>query len=540
VAPVCGLLWLGLQSFERQRQALDTLTAEKLDTELQARTTAAARQAFVDKTHPIARDRFVIEQGTVVTPALRAPLPAQAPPEFAEAERLELTLGRPDLALPAYRALLDTHRWDALASSRIARCLSRLGRTTEARTTWRTLAQSHPDARDLSHRPFGIVAAIEAGETQGLYEQIASGRWVISGEQAEYFLNTLDPVRTSPYLERFRFAREVQDKFRPNDSPRPGEVQTSRLNDRTIFYRAENADRLTGFALDQAWVDGTLRPELERELGMTSRTRQDLWLYGGALALVLLVLSAGVLLLLRDISREARVNRLRSEFVSGVSHELKTPITLIRLYGETLLRHRNLADAERDGFYRIITRESDRLGRLVNQVLSFSRVERGDQTYALEEGDPAPVLAGIVKDYGELLARAGFSVKCSLPTSAPAVRFDAAALSQAVVNLLDNAAKYSGESREIVVRLQAADGCVTFEVEDHGVGIPPAEQSRIFERFYRAPNRTATGGYGLGLFMVRHIMEAHGGRAEVESEPGRGSRFRLVFPVVSEWAHTAS
>ena len=90
------------------------------------------------------------------------------------------------------------------------------------------------------------------------------------------------------------------------------------------------------------------------------------------------------------------------------------------------------------------------------------------------------------------------------------------------------------------MRLQAAAGQVTVEVEDHGVGIPPSEQSRIFERFYRAPNRTATGGYGLGLFMVRHIMEAHGGRAEVESEPGRGSRFRLVFPVVTEWAHTAS
>ncbi len=508
VAPVCGLLWLGLQSFERQRQALDTLTAEKLETELQARTTAAAGQAFADKAHPIARDRFVIAQGTVVTPTLRAPLPAQPPPEFAEAERLELTLGRPDLALPAYRALLDTQHWDALASSRIARCLSKLGRATEARTIWRTLARTHPDARDLSHRPFGIVAAIEAGETEGLYEQIAAGRWELSGDQAEYFLNTLDPARTSPYLEHFRFAREVQDQFRPNDSPRPGEIHTSRVNDRTIFFRAEGADRLTGFALNQAWVDATLRPELERELGMTSRTRQDSWFYGGALALVLLVLSAGVMLILRDVSREARVNRLRSEFVSGVSHELKTPITLIRLYGETLLRHRNLADAEREGFYRIITRESDRLGRLVNQVLSFSRVERGDQTYALEEGDPAPVLAGIVKDYGELLARAGFSVKCSLPTSAPAVRFDAAALSQAVVNLLDNAAKYSGESREIVVRLQAADGYVTFEVEDHGVGIPPAEQSRIFERFYRAPNR-----YGYRRLRPRPVHGAahHGG-----------------------------
>ena len=184
VAPVCGLLWLGLQSFERQRQALDTLTAEKLAIELQARTKAAVEQAFTDATHPIARDRSIVQRGSVVTPMLRAPLPVQAPPEFAEAERLELTLGRPDLALVAYRDLLDTPRLEAVALSRIARCLSKLGRTAEARTTWHRLAQSHPDARDLSHRPFGIVGMIEAGETQGLYEQVSSGRWELSGDQA--------------------------------------------------------------------------------------------------------------------------------------------------------------------------------------------------------------------------------------------------------------------------------------------------------------------------------------------------------------------
>ena len=303
------------------------------------------------------------------------------------------------------------------------------------------------------------------------------------------------------------------------------------MNDSTIFYRAESADRLIGFALNQSWINGTLRTGLERELGMTSRSRQDLWLYGGALALVLLVLSAGVLLLLRDISREARVNRLRSEFVSGVSHELKTPITLIRLYGETLLRHGNLSNRERDDFYRIITRESDRLGRLVNQVLSFSRVERGDQTYALEEGDPAPVLAGIVKDYGELLARAGFSVKCSLPTSAPAVRFDAAALSQAVVNLLDNAAKYSGSRARLSCASRLRPTRSRSKWRTTAWAFRRRNSRGSSSGFTARRIGTATGGYGLGLFMVRHIMEAHGGRAEVDSEPGRGSRFRLVFPV---------
>jgi signal transduction histidine kinase len=218
---------------------------------------------------------------------------------------------------------------------------------------------------------------------------------------------------------------------------------------------------------------------------------------------------------------------------------LKTPITLIRLYGETLLDRAELSAAERTDFFRIIVRESERLSRLVNQVLTFSRIERGAQSYSLEEGDLREAISGIVDDYREYLDRAGFTVERTLGSSAAAVRFDAAALSQAVTNLLDNAVKYSGLSREIGVRLEASSREVRFEVADHGVGVPVAEQTKIFERFYRASNVTGNGngagkaGYGLGLFLVRHIMEAHGGRAEVESAPGQGSRFRLVFPTVT-------
>lgn len=185
-------------------------------------------------------------------------------------------------------------------------------------------------------------------------------------------------------------------------------------------------------------------------------------------------------------------------------------------------------------------RESERLGRLVDQILTFSRVERGEQKDNYKEGDLAPVIAGIVDDYREYMERAGFRVEQVLTDSAPPVRFDAAALSQAVLNLLDNAVKYSGQSRNIAVRLSAENGGVTLEMEDHGLGIAAAEQEKIFERFYRIPNDSGKGGSGLGLFLVRHIMDAHGGRAEVDSEPGRGSRFRLVFPVVTQWANTAS
>jgi len=530
VAPACGLVWLGVQSFERQRQALAALTAEKLATEMEAVLRTAAERALVLHAHPVAKYFFTIEHGTVTRPPLYAPPPVPVPREFSEAERQELDGNRPDLALEGYRKLLAAHQHDSLALSRVARCLAKLGRQDEARAAWRTLAQSYPDERDPFHRPYGIVAAIESGDTADLYDQIAAGRWDLSADQAEYFLAQLDPRRTTPYLEQFRFARELSEQFRPQSALRESEIYSYSFGAWRIFYRVDAGDALSGFAVNQDWVNGNLKPQLQQALGISDTSGQDLRIYGGAIALVLVILSAGVALLLRDISREARTSRMRSDFVSSVSHELKTPITLIRLYSETLLRPDAFREQDRDGFYRIIMRESERLGRLVDRILTFSRVERGDQVYNFEEGDVAPVIARVVDDYREYLERAGFRLERTLPASAPPVRFDPTALSQAVVNLLDNAVKYSGENREIAVRLGAENGCVTFEVEDHGLGIAAAEQERIFGRFYRVPNGSGRGGYGLGLFLVRHIMDAHGGRIDVESEPGRGSRFRLMFP----------
>jgi signal transduction histidine kinase len=531
--PACVLLGLGIQSFLRQQQIVEALTAEKLTAELEARTHKSAEAAFSDHSHPVARFYFEIENGQVVSPAVHAALPEPLPASFIEADRQETD--RPRLALASYRKLLASGERPGLALAGIARCLSSLGEKEKARATWRKLAAEFPDERDLSHRPYGIVAAMNAGDTEGLFDKIASSRWKLDKNQARFFLEELDPRRSSPYLEQFAFAEALDEHFMIPGTLGDNEIYGPySIPGYRIFYRSDGPGRISGFAVNNDWVAHTLRPQLERELKVADTTRQSLYVYGGATALVLLILSSGVLLLLRDMSREARTNRLRSDFVSSVSHELKTPITLVRLYSETLLRHAELDSRERGEFYRIIMRESDRLGRLVSQILTFSRVERGDEIYKLEKGDLAPAIAGIVDDYREFLEHAGFSVERVLPDSAPPVRFDSAALSQAVINLLDNAAKYSGDSRKIEVRMDVRDQSVSVEVEDHGVGIPKSEREKIFERFYRIANGSGKGGYGLGLFMVRRIMHAHGGRAEVESEPGRGSRFRLVFPLVSE------
>ncbi len=530
VLPVCILLWLGIRSFDRQREAVATLTAEKLTVAVDTGTREAAALAFQDPLHPIATHFFKIEHGEIVRPALRAPLPARPSPPFLAAERLEST--RPDLAFAAYRRLAEGTDRPGLALSRMARCLTGLGREDEARTIWRKLARAFPDERDLSGRPFGIVAAIQAGETTGLLQQIRAERWQLSADQAEYFVAELGPGQADAYLDQFRFARELAATFRATGGLRELELRSETVAGRRIFYRMDAGGAVAGFAANERWIEG-LRAQVQAELGVADPQARDLRLHVGAVALVSLLLSAGVLLLARDSSREARINDLRTAFVSGVSHELKTPITLVRLYGETLLRHEGLSPDERRDFYRIITRESARLGRLVDQILSFSRIEQGELKYDMKEGDLAPLVGGVVEDYREWLEHAGFVLARTVPEAAPPVRFDPVAVSQALVNLLDNAAKYSGASREIAVRLDARGDHVSVEVEDHGIGIPPAEQGKIFDRFYRSGGGTGKGGYGLGLFMVRHIMTVHGGRVDVDSEPGRGSRFRLIFPAAS-------
>jgi signal transduction histidine kinase len=443
---------------------------------------------------------------------------------------MELDQNRPDLALEEYRKLLVSQRDKPLALSRIARCLAKLGRTAEARATWRQLAAEYPDERDLSHRPYGIIAAIEAGDTHGVAAKIVSGRWDLPGDQAEYFLTRLGAGEAgAAYLARFHFARELSERFHPAEAAREGELYGYRFGVHQIYYRTEGGDRIRGVAVNTGWVMQELRPRLERELGIGDAARRNLLIYGSGVAVVLLIVGAGVWLLLRDLSRESAMNRLRADFVSGVTHDLKTPIAVIRLYSDILLRRGG--DEDLCSFYRIIAKESDRLGRLVDRVLVFSRIERGDQEYRFEEGDPAPVIARAVDEQSELLERAGFVLKRDVPPVSARIRFDAAAVTQAVANLLDNAVKYSGESKEIAVSLATHNGSVIFEVEDHGAGIPAEEQPKVFDRYYRVANGSGTGGYGLGLYLVRHTMEAHGGRAELDSEPDRGSRFRLVFPV---------
>jgi signal transduction histidine kinase len=226
------------------------------------------------------------------------------------------------------------------------------------------------------------------------------------------------------------------------------------------------------------------------------------------------------------------LTRRQSDFVSGISHELKTPLTLIRLYAETLLENVGSPQEKRVSFSRIIVREVERLTRLVDRVLDFSRIEHGVKRYKLEEGDLSCTVAETAGAYEPYLLEEGFTIRLDVEPAVPMVRFDADAISMAIINLLENAAKYSGESTTIDLRVYSRGSSVIIEVQDRGIGIATVEQARIFERFYRVSSDPGSGDYGIGLFVVQDVVSAHDRRVEVDSGPGRGSTFRLVFPTV--------
>jgi signal transduction histidine kinase len=219
--------------------------------------------------------------------------------------------------------------------------------------------------------------------------------------------------------------------------------------------------------------------------------------------------------------------------VSNVSHELRTPLSLIRLYAETLELRRVQGEQKTTEYYAIIRKESERLTALINNILDFSRIEAGRKEYEFRQTDLAELVTNTLDTYRDQIDEHGFTFERSIDPSLPPVRVDQEAIARSLVNLVNNALKYSDREKFLAVKLYRTEGVVKLEVADRGIGIARNEQSKIFEKFYRAgdPLVHNTKGSGLGLSLVRHIAHAHGGEVDVESAPGKGSRFTLTLPL---------
>jgi two-component system phosphate regulon sensor histidine kinase PhoR len=255
------------------------------------------------------------------------------------------------------------------------------------------------------------------------------------------------------------------------------------------------------------------------------------------IGITLAVVLGGLMIMLAAVRKERRLNELKSEFISNVSHELKTPLSLIRMFGE-LIAMGKLKNPETSREYAdIITRESERLARLIDNVLDFARMERGKVAYDFKpDADLAEVVERALDVYRYRLDREGFKLTVEIEPDLPPVSLDENAMTLVLLNLVDNAMKYGKagkEGGEVTVRLRREGASLALSVQDNGPGILPEEQRKVFERFYRA--KQARGrpirGSGIGLSLVRHIAEAHGGKVTLQSEENHGCTFTVTVPV---------
>ena len=255
----------------------------------------------------------------------------------------------------------------------------------------------------------------------------------------------------------------------------------------------------------------------------------DALLLGGAVAIIVL----GLGLLAIAIRRERRSNELKSDFISNVSHELKTPLAIISMFGEMLANGKTKSQEQSTEYAEIIWRESVRLGRLIDNVLDFAKIERGMGVYEFAESDIVEVVERAIDLATRRLQAANMSLEAHIGEDIPHIQLDANAFTLAVLNLVDNAIKYAADGKKIELALRREDDRVVLAVKDFGPGIPVDEQTRIFERFYRAKEMRLKPirGSGIGLALVQHIARAHGGDITVESTPGNGATFQLWLPI---------
>ena len=271
--------------------------------------------------------------------------------------------------------------------------------------------------------------------------------------------------------------------------------------------------------------------------GALKRSAQTLKLtFGLLIGVLVLAIGVGSWLIVSDLNRQLTLARQKTDFVSNVSHELKTPLTSIRMFSELLAEGRIADPAKQRSYLAVITAETARLTRLINNVLDFARIERGEKKYHFQKCDLASLVRETAESYRPHLESAGFSLECELPDTPVFVEGDRDALAQVIVNLLSNAEKYSDSCKEMSLRLHRVSTPLPyaeFKVEDRGLGVPEGCEEKIFEQFFRAHDSLSSGiqGSGLGLTLARQIARAHGGDLVYAAREGGGSCFALRLPL---------
>ena len=249
----------------------------------------------------------------------------------------------------------------------------------------------------------------------------------------------------------------------------------------------------------------------------------------GASAVAIL---GGSIFTLNALSRQWDLAELKSQFVSGLSHDLRTPLTSIRMFSEMLNNKLVPTEEKKLEYYKAINTESERLTQLANNILDFSRMESGRKKYRLKDEDIGKVVKETIDYFVSYNIDEPRLIDVSIQEGLPPIKIDASTISQAVLNLLSNAVKYSPNDKKIKVNVSMNRSDILIEVIDEGVGIPSSEHKKVFHKFYRVRRSDSDiAGSGLGLALVKYAAEIHGGRVAVESEIGKGSKFSMVLPL---------
>ena len=289
------------------------------------------------------------------------------------------------------------------------------------------------------------------------------------------------------------------------------------------------SQHLTYFSQLNPFFPGQLiKIKLSDENVFNDFIRRRSWIYGIATALLLLAMFLGVTLILRDIAREKHLARLRADFISNVTHELKTPLTSIHMFSESLLLERVKSAVEKKEYLSIIIKESERLKRMINNILEFSKMEKGKPEYHFIKSNLASVLNSVIEDMKYWIKEEKFDLTTDIDENIYAI-IDPDKMKQAISNILNNAVKYSTATKKIFVHLYKDKEQMHIEIEDRGIGIPEDQLSKIFEKFYRIDNEESISGTGLGLTVVKEVVEAHNGKVLVTSELGKGSKFSIIL-----------
>ena len=318
---------------------------------------------------------------------------------------------------------------------------------------------------------------------------------------------------------------------RVNRSLGPQGYRAQLVSQRDPVSGVENLQASMGVALP-GWALRLDTSVATAELAGSARRQAALQIASAASAVVLgAVLS---ILAVRRFLQRVRLTEVRHDFLTTVSHELRTPMTSIRMLIDTLVADPDLQPDRTRAYLEVVSRETLRLGRLVDDYLTFARLERGGMNYDFQPTAPETVVEAAVRSVEPRFASPGCDFRTEIARELPLIQADAPSLTTALLNLLENAYKYTGADKRILLTVTRSGSTLCFAVTDNGRGFDPRQRSRIFEKFYRAegPGSPVTGA-GLGLHIVKSIVEAHGGQVEVESTPGEGSRFAIHIPVVA-------